>query len=228
MTIVSKFLPLSIQAKKSVCLLPSALQTVIYRHDRHYSSAKERGLSQTRASEDRSDISTDVRPLGEKVKEATKTASYTGVILVGLGVTGIIFYYVFRELFSSNSPNSIYSEALEKCKNDPRVVDALGSPIKGYGEETTRRRRTHVSHAVYEKDGITHMRMRFYIKGIRNKGIVELDMKKNDYGTYMCRYLLVQLDDYTGQTFIIEDNRAELDYTTKSDRGGHLPMLTLS
>lgn len=114
MTIVSKFLPLSIQAKKSVCLLPSALQTVIYRH---YSSAKESGLSQTRASEDRSDISTDVRPLGEKVKEATKTASYTGVILVGLGVTGVIFYYVFRELFSSNSPNSIYSEALEKCKN---------------------------------------------------------------------------------------------------------------
>lgn len=117
MTIVSKFLPLSIQAKKSVCLLPSAFQTVIYRHDRHYSSAKESGLSKARASDDRSDISTDVRPLGEKVKEATKTASYTGVILVGLGVTGIIFYYVFRELFSSNSPNSIYSEALEKCKN---------------------------------------------------------------------------------------------------------------
>lgn len=116
MTIVSKLLPLSIQAKKSVCLLPSALQTVIYRHDRH-SSTKESGLSQTRASEERSDISTDVRPLGEKVKEATKTASYTGVILVGLGVTGVIFYYVFRELFSSNSPNSIYSEALEKCKN---------------------------------------------------------------------------------------------------------------
>lgn len=61
---------------------------------------------------------------------------------------------------------------------DPRVEDALGPPIKGYGEETNRRRRTHVSHAMYEKDGVMHMRMRFYIKGIRNKGIVELDMKK--------------------------------------------------
>lgn len=61
---------------------------------------------------------------------------------------------------------------------DIRVLDALGAPIKGYGEETSRRRRTHVSHAVYEKDGIKHMRMRFYIKGIRNKGIVELDMKQ--------------------------------------------------
>lgn len=61
---------------------------------------------------------------------------------------------------------------------DPRVEDALGAPIKGYGEETTRRRRTHVSHAVYEKDGVKHMRMKFYIKGIRNKAVVELDMKQ--------------------------------------------------
>lgn len=61
---------------------------------------------------------------------------------------------------------------------DPRVEDALGAPIKGYGEETTRRRRTHVSHAIYYKDGIKHMRMKFYIKGIRNKAVVELDMKQ--------------------------------------------------
>lgn len=61
---------------------------------------------------------------------------------------------------------------------DPRIEDALGAPIKGYGEETTRRRRTHVSHAVYEKEGAKHMRMRFYIKGIRNKAVVELDMKQ--------------------------------------------------
>lgn len=58
------------------------------------------------------------------------------------------------------------------------MEDALGAPIKGFGEETSRRRRTHVSHAVYEKDGATHMRMRFYIKGIRNKAVVELDMKQ--------------------------------------------------
>lgn len=61
---------------------------------------------------------------------------------------------------------------------DPRIEDALGAPIKGYGEETTRRRRTHVSHAIYLRDGIHHMRMRFYIKGIRNKGVVEVDMKQ--------------------------------------------------
>ncbi|XP_045521628.1 mitochondrial import inner membrane translocase subunit Tim21 [Pieris brassicae] len=194
---------------------------------RWFSNEKEGGLTKSRSSE-RTDVSTDVRPIGEKVKEATKTASYTGIILAGVGITGVIFYYVFRELFSSNSSNSIYSVALEKCKTDPRVEDALGAPIKGYGEETTRRRRTHVSHAVYEKNGVKHMRMRFYIKGVRNKAIVELDMKQNEYGNYMCRYLLVQLDDYSGKTFIIEDNRAELDQSEKVDYTSQLPTLTLT
>ncbi|CAB3230833.1 unnamed protein product [Arctia plantaginis] len=186
-------------------------------------SAQKGGLTK---SQEKSEVSADVRPLGEKIKETTKTVSYTGVIVLGVGVTGVIFYYVFRELFSGNSANSIYSEALEKCKNDPRVEDALGAPIKGYGEETTRRRRTHVSHAVYEKDGVKHMRMRFYIQGVRNKGVVELDMKKNEYDNYQCRYLLVQLDDYSGKTIIIEDNRAELD--KKGTDFGQMPTLQLT
>ncbi|CAG4944274.1 unnamed protein product [Colias eurytheme] len=223
MNLLSKSFPL-IRCNKSV--LPVSIG--IWRPSlRYLSSQKEGGLTKSRSSQDRGDVSTDVRPLGEKIKETTKTVSYTGIILVGVGVTGVIFYYVFRELFSSNSPNSIYSVALEKCKNDPRVEDALGAPIKGYGEETTRRRRTHVSHAVYEKNGVKHMRMRFYIKGIRNKAVVELDMQQNEYGNYMCRYLLVQLDDYSGKTFIIEDNRAELD-KTPAEFNGQFPTLTLT
>ncbi|KAM3964593.1 mitochondrial import inner membrane translocase subunit Tim21 [Aphomia sociella] len=221
MTTISKLLPV---LRFKTNLVPATEHILKFRCNsiRCYSTEKSKDLTK---SSERADVSTDVRPLGEKIKETTKTVSYTGVILLGVGVTGIIFYYVFRELFSSNSANSIYSVALEKCKNDPRVEDALGAPIKGYGEETTRRRRTHVSHAVYEKDGVKHMRMKFYIKGIRNKAVVELDMKQNDYGNYMCRYLLVQLDDFTGKTFIIEDNRAELD-KTKSHIG--FPALTLT
>ncbi|XP_046961203.1 mitochondrial import inner membrane translocase subunit Tim21 [Vanessa cardui] len=213
-----------IRANRTVEFIPAAIGLSKFRFVRFYATEKEKGLTQ---SQERADVSTDVRPLGEKIKETTKTVSYTGIILIGVGVTGVIFYYVFRELFSSNSPNSIYSVALEKCKNDPRIEEALGSPIKGYGEETSRRRRTHVSHAIYEKDGIKHMRMRFYIKGIRNKGVVELDMKQNEYGNYLCRYLLVQLDDYSGKTFVIEDNRAELDQV-KSEFGSVLPTLNLT
>lgn len=78
------------------------------------------------------------------VKENTKTASYLGVILIGVGVTGIMFYAVFRELFSGNSANNIYSQALDRVISDTKIQDAIGIPISGYGEETKRGRRRHV------------------------------------------------------------------------------------
>lgn len=68
-------------------------------------------------SNDRTDVSTDVRPIGERIKENTKTASYFGVIIGGIAITGVILFAVFRELFSSNSPNNVYSEALKICIN---------------------------------------------------------------------------------------------------------------
>lgn len=116
MTFLSKLSPI-IRANKAIVLLPTTAGFSIFRSVRYYSS--EKGLSR---SQDRADVSTDVKPIGEKIKETTKTVSYTGVILAGVGVTGILFYYIFRELFSSNSPNSIYSVALEKCKNVSKII----------------------------------------------------------------------------------------------------------
>lgn len=72
---------------------------------------------------DRTDVSTDVRPLGERIKENTKTASYFGVIVFGVGVTGIIAFVIFRELFSSSSPNNIYSDALKDCINVSHIYN---------------------------------------------------------------------------------------------------------
>lgn len=124
----------------------------------------------------RSDVDTNVKPLGEKVKETTKTVSYLGIIALGIGVTATLFYAVFNELFSSKSPNNVYTKAMKKCIEDPRVEDKLGTPIKAYGEETRRGRRQHVNHLKYEKNGVKHLRMKFYLEGIRNKATVQLDM----------------------------------------------------
>lgn len=124
----------------------------------------------------RSELDTNVKPLGEKVKETTKTASYLGIILLGVGVTGTLFYAVFNELFSSKSPINIYTKAVKKCLADSRVEDKLGAPITAYGEETRRGRRQHVQHVFYEKDGRRHLRMKFYLQGTFNKGTVHLDM----------------------------------------------------
>ncbi|XP_073821105.1 mitochondrial import inner membrane translocase subunit Tim21 [Musca autumnalis] len=154
-----------------------------------------------------SQVSTDVRPL-EKIKETTKTASYTAVILAGIGVTAVMFWAIFRELFSSSSPNNIYSEALEKVKEDYRVQDAIGAPIKGYGEESRRGRRQHVMHTAFERNGVPHIRMKFYVQGLRNKGTVHLETKENAQGKMEYRYLFVQLDHYPNTTIVLEDNRA--------------------
>lgn len=142
------------------------------KHDKHEKYKKDNKLS----TSIRNEVDTNVKPLGEKVKETTKTASYMGVILLGVGVTGALFYAVFRELFSSKSPNNVYAKALKRCLEDTRVEDKLGYPITGFGEESRRRRRQHVSHVLYNRDGKQHLRMKFYLKGSVHKGTVQLEM----------------------------------------------------
>uniref|UniRef100_A0A336MEB7 Mitochondrial import inner membrane translocase subunit Tim21 n=1 Tax=Culicoides sonorensis TaxID=179676 RepID=A0A336MEB7_CULSO len=198
--------------------------TSIFKISRSYASTQPKSSSSLTEAKQRSELSEEVKPLGEKIKENTKTASYMGVILLGITVTGVMFFAIFRELFSSQSPNNVYSEALEKCKNDTRIQDALGAPIKGFGEETRRGRRRHVAHTVYEKDGRLYMRMQFYIQGIRNKGTVHLEMRMNDKGKYEYRYLFVQLDYYPHQTIVLEDNRSS-DPVPQGNQGYSLQTL---
>lgn len=78
------------------------------------------------------------------MKENVKTTGYLTVILGGLAVTGFILYTIFGELFSGTSPNAIYTQAVEKCLNNTKVIDSLGEPIKSYGETNRRGRRRHV------------------------------------------------------------------------------------
>ena len=75
------------------------------------------------------------------MKEASKTAWYSGVVIIGLGATGYILFTIFKELFSNQSPQAIYSQSLKKCCEHPRVCDLLGEPIIGFGEESSRGRR---------------------------------------------------------------------------------------
>uniref|UniRef100_A0A8C4X5G8 Mitochondrial import inner membrane translocase subunit Tim21 n=1 Tax=Erpetoichthys calabaricus TaxID=27687 RepID=A0A8C4X5G8_ERPCA len=146
----------------------------------------------------------------QKVKEAGKDFTYLIVILVGLGVTGGLFYVVFKELFSSSSPSKIYGVALEKCRAHPEVIGVFGEPIKGYGETTRRGRRQHVSHVEYMKDGVKHMRLKFYIQGSepRVEGTVHLEVKENPTsGKFEFCFIFVDIDTYPRRSIVIEDNR---------------------
>uniref|UniRef100_A0A8C5M492 Mitochondrial import inner membrane translocase subunit Tim21 n=1 Tax=Leptobrachium leishanense TaxID=445787 RepID=A0A8C5M492_9ANUR len=146
----------------------------------------------------------------QKVKEAGRDFTYFIVVLIGIGVTGGLFYVVFQELFSSSSPSKIYGDALEKCRSHPEVIGVFGEPIKGYGETTRRGRRHHVSHIEYVKDGVKCMRLKFYIQGSepRKEGVVHVEVKENpEHGKYDVQYIFVEIDTYPRRTIIIEDNR---------------------
>ncbi|KAJ7421338.1 hypothetical protein WISP_43275 [Willisornis vidua] len=123
---------------------------------------------------------------------------------------GGLFYVIFKELFSSSSPNKVYGDALEKCRSHPEVIGAFGDSIKGYGEATRRGRRQHVSHIEYVKDGLKHMRLKFYIEGTESgkQGTVHVEVKENpETGKYEVRYIFVDVDTYPRRTIVIEDNR---------------------
>uniref|UniRef100_A0A182P4K0 Mitochondrial import inner membrane translocase subunit Tim21 n=1 Tax=Anopheles epiroticus TaxID=199890 RepID=A0A182P4K0_9DIPT len=219
-TLLVKQRSLSLALLRSTRPLPSIVCQYSTQNAPNQSSSSK-SLS---AGSDRTDVSTDVRPIGERVKENTKTASYMGVILLGVGVTGALFYVIFWELFSSDSPNNIYSEALERVKEEPRVKDALGAPIKGYGEETRRGRRTRVAHTKYEKDGVEYIRMQFHVQGFRNRGTVHLEKRKTASGGYEYRYLFVQLDYNPHSPIILEDNRLQQDAMRSSAAAGTVPQ----
>ncbi|CAK9298399.1 unnamed protein product [Gordionus sp. m RMFG-2023] len=104
--------------------------------------------------------------MGERIKETTKNISYLGIILVGFGVTGFLFYIIGKELFSSNTPTSIFSKAFKIIKTNNQVTDLLGSPLKAFGEDSGRGRRRFINHEIYRTtDGNQYMRIKFYISG---------------------------------------------------------------
>ncbi|XP_053835928.1 mitochondrial import inner membrane translocase subunit Tim21 [Vidua macroura] len=146
----------------------------------------------------------------QKVKEAGRDFTYFIVVLVGIGVTGGLFYVIFKELFSSSSPSKIYGDALEKCRSHPEIIGVFGDSIKGYGEATRRGRRQHVSHIEYVKDGLKHMRLKFYIEGTESgkQGTVHVEVKENlETGRFEVRYIFVDVETYPRRTIVIEDNR---------------------
>uniref|UniRef100_A0A8D0FP08 Mitochondrial import inner membrane translocase subunit Tim21 n=1 Tax=Strix occidentalis caurina TaxID=311401 RepID=A0A8D0FP08_STROC len=144
-----------------------------------------------------SKIVTPVLFLSISVKEAGRDFTYFIVVLVGIGVTGGLFYVIFKELFSSSSPSKIYGDALEKCRSHPEVVIPVSLRVKNF-------------HIEYVKDGLKHMRLKFYIEGSEpgKRGTVHVEVKENpERGKFEFRYIFVDVDTYPRRTIVIEDNR---------------------
>ncbi|XP_069945093.1 mitochondrial import inner membrane translocase subunit Tim21 [Cherax quadricarinatus] len=167
-------------------------------------------------------VKADSGSFGQKAKEATRTTYYTTVVVLGVGVTGLMMYAIFKELLSSFSPQTVYSAAVEKCISHPRVIDFLGDSVKSYGEESRRGRRQHISHLSYEMEGTKGLRLKFYLKGHRRTATANVDARETSSG-WEFRYLFVQLDSYPYEVIVIEDNRGTVFDSSQSPG---LPDLT--
>jgi len=147
----------------------------------------------------------------EKAKSNAKTGGYGLVIIAGLGVIGTVVATILKELFSSNSANSLYDKAVQDCISDNRVQDKLGEPVKAFGEESRRGRRNRVSQMKYQDNlGRKGIRIQFYLQGVRNRATVELDAREDSSGYMKTRYLIVNVEDMLRTTIIVEDNRSQL------------------
>ncbi|XP_056594616.1 mitochondrial import inner membrane translocase subunit Tim21-like [Triplophysa dalaica] len=175
-----------------------------------FCSKDDRQKSNDHVSVSRSSYTPPSLSATQKAKQAGKDFTYLIVVLIGLGVTGGLLYLVFQELFSSSSPSKVYGKAFEKCRSHLEVIGAFGEPVKGFGETSRRGRRQQVRHVEYIKDGLKHMRLKFYIEGSEPglRGTVHSESKENpETGKYEFRYIFVEIDTYPRRTIVIEDNR---------------------
>ncbi|XP_055330100.1 mitochondrial import inner membrane translocase subunit Tim21-like [Paramacrobiotus metropolitanus] len=139
----------------------------------------------------------------EKVKQAGKDAFWTGIVIAGIAVTGLMGFVILRELFSSTSPSGVYSEAFKRCKKDPRVQSILGSPMKAYGElSSLRGRRRHVQSAQFTDGQAQVIQLVFYVSGPFSAATVyvEKDVTNSSY-----RVLRFETDDGKENFSLLDD-----------------------
>ncbi|XP_070163287.1 mitochondrial import inner membrane translocase subunit Tim21 isoform X1 [Polyergus mexicanus] len=179
--------------QKRYLIIPSTSHclNVIPKYDVWYSTKK----SVTNIEPSETDTKVQVGT-AKIVKENLKSAGQLGIIISGIGITAFVLYTLFSELFSSESPDAIYSKARVRCMEHPKLIDLLGAPIKSYGDETNRRRRRRISHMYFIKDDIKYMRLKFYLEGTRRRGTAFVEVKKNESDKYEYSYLYVMVNHF--------------------------------
>lgn len=89
------------------------------------------------------------------------------MVAFGVTVTGLVVYAVGSELFSSNSPTSLYEQALGIVQNDKELYEVLLPPIKYHAESSggRRHRRVRSTMSVDPATGREKMTVHFFAEG---------------------------------------------------------------
>ncbi|KAJ4954764.1 hypothetical protein NE237_011547 [Protea cynaroides] len=107
------------------------------------SSSASQSSGQTPPEKNRKDISTVDDPfdaptynIPEKPVTFVEGASYSVIILVGLGIAAAAGYAAITEVIFQPKEYKIFGKALERVQNDSQVRVRIGSPVRGYGQES--------------------------------------------------------------------------------------------
>ncbi|XP_062216174.1 probable mitochondrial import inner membrane translocase subunit TIM21 isoform X2 [Phragmites australis] len=152
---------------------------------------------------ERKDLSTVEEPfdaptyhIPEKPVTFAEGASYSLVILAGLGIAAVAGYAVFKELIFEPKEYKIFGKALARVQSDSQVTSRIGHPITGYGHETRNRAaRQRIPNKVWtDEDGVEHVEVNFLIRGPHGAGKVYSEMfKDNSDRTWKFTYLVVDI-----------------------------------
>ncbi|KDP28837.1 hypothetical protein JCGZ_14608 [Jatropha curcas] len=165
-------------------------------------------------SETRKEVSTVEDPfdaptynIPEKPVTFVEGASYSVIILAGLGVAAAAGYAVFKELIFEPKEYKIFNKALKRVQDDAQVRVRIGSPITGYGQESRNRAaRQRIPNKVYtDEDGVEHVLVNFYIRGPHGAGKVSAEMFKDKVDKqWKYTYLIVQIMQPSQSQLILE------------------------
>eukprot|EP00940_MAST-03C_sp_MAST-3C-sp2_P002062 g2062.t1 len=184
--------------------------------ERGLSSGKKEGesaIKKVEASENA--VSTEVT-----VQQGIRNTATNTFILTLAGVALVSGYFIVSELFPSKmSPNSVFNKALKVAKDDGRLKEAIGHPIKGYGRDHGQKRtgrRNFVEHMKFkDEDDIDHTRIRFNAEGPRGKAVIYADVSAQA-GSEDFYYLIVEVP-HLKKKWAIHDNRPRVPKAVRQD-----------
>lgn len=153
----------------------------------------------------------EVMSTGQKIKETSKTGLYLGI--AGLVVT--CGYLMIRELMPTKlSANSIYSQAIDACKEHPDVTMRLGKPLKAHGHDHGGRRegrRNFVDKDTFvDARGNDVVRIKFDLTGPRGKGTIYAARSSNlSSGQFL--YLIFHCVNENRSYALVDNRRPETE-----------------
>lgn len=143
----------------------------------------------------------------EKPVTFTEGASYSVIILAGLGLAAAAGYAVFKELIFEPKEYRIFNKALKRIQDDSQVRVRIGSPITGYGQESRNRAaRQRIPNRIYtDENGVEHVEVNFYIRGPNGAGKVFAEMfKDKEDKQWKYTYLIVEIMAPSPKQLILE------------------------